>query len=273
MRFSGKVALVTGGNRGIGRAISINLAREGAKVAINYRKNEEEAKETLEEIERLGGRAVLMRADLRDGEEVEKMIDRVIKRLGGLDILVNNAGFGILTPLVETTEELWDRTINVNLRGAFLTSKFAAPHMMEQRGGRIINVSSIAGVRGIKFLGAYSASKFGLIGLTQALALELAPYDITVNAVCPGLVRTKMGLSLVQWVAERSPRYEGLRLEEAVRKWAEENSLLGRMVEPVDVANVVAFLASDEAKNITGQAILVDAGVEARGGRAFTGDL
>ncbi len=201
------------------------------------------------------------------------MIEEVIDVFGRIDILVNNAGFGILTPLLETTEQLWDRTIDINLKGSFQTSRFAATYMMKQQRGRIINISSVAGVRAIKYLGAYSAAKFGVIGLTQALALELAPYGITVNAVCPGLVRTKMGLSLLQWVTERSPKYSGLDQDAALKKWAEENSLLGRILEPEDIAQTVVFLASDEAQNITGQVIVVDAGEAIRGGRTFTGDL
>ncbi len=255
--MSKRVALVTGSSRGIGRAIAIRLAKEGYVIAVNYRKREEEAKKTVNAIKDLGGEALSFRADVSKEDDVEKMFDDIESSLGKVSILVNNAGWGLLTPVTQMDSNLWDRHINVNLRSVFLCTKRALPSMIEREWGRIVNITSIAGIMGLAGLAAYSAAKAGIIGFTKSLAQELKGTGITVNAVAAGFVKTKMGLSFFEAT--------GISPETWAKKW----TLTERLLEPEDIAEVVAFLVSEKASNITGQVIVVDAGTTVAGGRNF----
>jgi 3-oxoacyl-[acyl-carrier protein] reductase len=267
--MKGRNALVTGGGRGIGRAIALELARRGMNVAVNYRKREAEALETTALIEKEGVKAVAVRADVSRPQEVVQMAAAVRDGLGEVAVLVNNAGLGLAAPLMSTDDELWNRLIGADLSGVFHVSREFAPAMIDRRWGRIINMSSITGLRAPFGLGAYAAAKAGVLALTQSLAIELAPHRITVNAVCPGVVDTRMGMSLIELLRLTSPAYKGLELEEAKERWAKRNTLLGRIVKPEEVASLVGFLASDESSAITGQAFVIDAGQLLSGGRSL----
>lgn len=240
-----KVALVTGASRGIGRAIAQLFAEQGAKVGINYLSAEKEAQSLLEEIQNSGRRALLVKGDVSRKEDVERIVKQVLVEFGRIDILVNNAGLHYALDLFETDEEMWDRTIDVNLKGTYLCSKTVAPLMLQQKGGRIINVSSNSGMyhpSAMRFA-EYVASKAGVNGLTKALALRLGPY-VTVNAVCPGAIVTEM-------TAFRDSEANKILIDETPLK---------RLGEPRDVANAVLFLASDMASFITGELMLVSGG-------------
>ena len=245
MTLKGKVALVTGGSRGIGRAICLRLAGAGSFVAVNYARNEGAARQTLRLIEETGGEAEALRFDVADHKAATETIAALIKRKGRIDILVNNAGESRDGLLVRMKEPDWDRVIDTNLKGAFNCSRAVAYTMMKQRSGRIINVSSIVALSGNAGQANYSASKAGLVGLTKSLARELAPRAICVNAVAPGLIDTDMTSALT---------------EEQREKILEEIPL-SRLGTPDDVAGVVLFLASDEAGYITGQVIGVNGGL------------
>lgn len=244
-----KVSLVTGSSRGIGRAIALELARHGSDVVINYRKREEEARKVAEEIEKLGRRALVVQADVSDKTQVEGLFKVIDDEFGRLDILVNNAGWGYAAPFKVLEERTWDRTINVNLKSVYLVTQRALELMNPNEYGRIVNITSIAGVLGFGFLSAYSAAKAGIIGLTKSLAQELAGTKITVNAIAAGIVRTKMGESLFQVMG----------VDE--KTWSEKNTLTGRVIEPIEIAKLVVFLSSEYATNITGQVIVVDSGL------------
>ena len=243
-----KVAVVTGASRGIGRAIALKLASSGIKVAINYRKRLEEAEKTLEAVESMGGEGIIVRADVSDASDVDAMFKLVERELGTPLILVNNAGWGLASPLTGVDERLWDRTINVNLKSVYLCTRRALPGMLNVGWGRIVNITSVAGLHGLSGLVPYSAAKAGVIGFTRALATELKGSGVTVNAIAAGLVNTRMGVSLVELM--------GLTLEE----WAKKHTLTGRVVEPEEVAELVAYLISDAARNVTGQVFVIDSG-------------
>jgi len=245
MNLKGKAALVTGGSRGIGRAVSIRLAGEGAFVFVNYTRSEEAARETLRLIGDAGGEGKIVRFDVADTKAATEAIAGLIKEKGRIDILVNNAGESRDGLLVRMKEQDWDRVIGTNLKGAFNCCRAVALTMMKQRSGRIINVSSIVALSGNAGQANYSASKAGIIGLTKALARELAPRGICVNAVAPGLIITDMTSAMT---------------EEQREKVLEEIPL-SRLGTPDDVAGVVLFLASDEAGYITGQVIGVNGGL------------
>ena len=250
MDFKGKVAVVTGSSRGIGRAIALAFARRGASVVVNYYKNAEKANEVVEAIRKMGGEAIAVKCDVSKREEVEAMFETIIREFGKVDVLVNNAGVGIGAPLLETTDEIWDRHMDVNLRGTFLCTQIAARHMVPRRYGKIVNISSNSAF-GVALRGetSYAVSKAGVRQLTKNAAFELGQYNINVNSVAPGSIDTDM--------------LRGSKSDEEYRKLIEDRkrrSSLGRIGRPEDVANAVLFLASDEASFITGKTLLVDGG-------------
>jgi acetoin reductase-like protein len=251
-RLEGKAALVTGGARGIGFAIAQRFADGGASVAV-LALHEESATRAAEQI---GG--VPLAGDVADEESMAGAVEQAVAAFGRLDVMVNNAGTIAIAPVVETSVETWDRVLEVNLRGVFLGCREAARRMIEQGGGgRIINGSSGAGRRGNARIGAYAASKFGVIGLTQSLAVELAPHGITVNAYCPGHVTsTPMWDEIDAAATSRSGEPPG-----SAKRAAEGEPPLGRAGRPEEVAAAVAYLASDEAAFVTGEAILIDGGL------------
>ena len=243
--LTGKVALVTGASRGIGKAIALKLAAEGAAVVINYHGSMEKAKEVKAEIESDGGIAEIMQCNVADYQATEAMIRKVTDDFGRLDILVNNAGITRDGLLMKMSEEDYDTVPDTNLKGPFHCIRFAARQMLRQRGGRIINLSSVSGILGNAGQANYSASKAGVIGLTKSAARELASRGITVNAVAPGFIETEMTAVL----------------PEKVRESAVAQIPMGAFGTAEDVAEAVAFLASDSARYITGQTIHVDGGM------------
>ena len=243
--LDGKIAVVTGASRGIGSAIVRKLADEGATVVINYNGSEERANAVKAEIEGKGQKAVVRKCDVSDFASCETFIQGVIKEFGRIDILVNNAGITRDGLLMKMSEEDFDQVLDTNLKGAFHTIRFASRQMLRQKSGRIINMASVVGVSGNAGQANYAASKAGVIGLTKATAKELASRGITVNAIAPGFIETEMTAVLSDKVKEAT----------AVQ------IPLGTFGQPEDVANAVAFLASDEARYITGQVLHVDGGL------------
>lgn len=243
--LTGKIAVVTGASRGIGRAIAIKLASEGATVIVNYNGSEEKAKAVKHEIEQNGGNAAIYKCDVSNHGECETFIQSIIKEYGKIDILVNNAGITKDGLLMKMSEEDFDKVININLKGAFNTVRFVSRQMLKQREGRIINMSSVVGVAGNAGQVNYAASKAGVIGLTKSAARELASRGITVNAIAPGFIKTDMTEVLSEKVKEASIA----------------QIPLGKFGKPEQVAAAVAFLASKEGGYITGQVLHVDGGM------------
>jgi NAD(P)-dependent dehydrogenase (short-subunit alcohol dehydrogenase family) len=244
VRVAEKVAIVTGAGQGIGRAISLGLAREGAKIVVADI-SREGAESVAAEIQQTGAQSLDCQVDVSKVDSVEKLKDDALHRFGRIDILVNNAGIYPVCAVTEMTKELWDQVIDTNLGGNFLCSRAVVPHMRSAKGGRIICVSSTVGYRGAKNGAHYAASKAGIIGFVKALARELAPDGITVNAICPGVTDTAQ------------PR--GHRTEEELFSQA-KNIPLGRIGQPEDMIGPVVFLAGDAASYITGQALMVTGG-------------
>jgi len=251
-RLAGKVAFVTGASRGIGEAISRRFASEGARVALAAR-NEASCARIVSDIGRRGGEAVAIGCDVTLAVSVSNAIAAVVSKWGHIDILVNNAGLGGPTPIDDPDDSRWNAILATNLTAAFRVTREAAPFL--SKGGRVINMSSDLGRFGVGGLGAYCASKHGIIGLTRALALELAPRQITVNALCPGWVETDMARDGFRRIGRLSGK-----TEEDGRQAAAKMAPLGRVLDPSEVAGLAAYIASDDAKSITGQALVIDGG-------------
>ena len=245
MLLDGKTALVTGASRGIGRAIALRLAAEGASVAINYAGNTAKAEETKAAIEAVGGKAALFQADVSDSAQVERMVAAVTEAFGTIDILVNNAGITRDGLLMRMKEEDFDAVLDTNLKGIFHVTKAVSKLMMKKRAGRIVNMASVVGIMGNAGQTNYAAAKAGVIGFTKSAAREFAARGITVNAVAPGFIATDMTAAMPEKAKEATLAAIPLR----------------RMGEPEDVANAVAFLVSDQASYITGQVVKVDGGM------------
>ena len=245
MNFSGKAAVVTGGSRGIGRAVCLELAKGGANVVLCYAGNEAAANDTVAACEALGARALAVRCNVAEAGEVKALMDAAVQAFGRIDILVNNAGITRDGLLMMMKDEDFDAVINANLKGTFLCMKAVARTMMKQRYGRIVNLSSVVGLRGNAGQVNYAASKAGVIGMTKSLAKELASRGVTVNAVAPGFMETDMTAAM----------------PEAAKTATLAAIPMGRMGAAEDVAKAVAFLASEEAGYITGQVVAVDGGM------------
>lgn len=243
--LDGKVALVTGAGRGIGREIALTFAGYGAAVAVNYNGSKECADEVVEEIVKNGGRAVALQADVASAQDVAKLFDGTVAAFGRVDILVNNAGITRDNLILKMSEEEYDAVLDTNLKGAFLCMKHAVKRMLKQKGGRIINISSISGIVGNAGQANYCAAKAGLIGLTKSLAKELGSRGITVNAVAPGFIETDMTDKLSAQVKEGMLAQIPLKRAGSVK----------------DIAEAAAFLASDRAAYITGQTLQVNGGM------------
>ncbi|MGB8918280.1 MAG: SDR family oxidoreductase [Candidatus Sulfotelmatobacter sp.] len=247
MELEGKVALVTGGTSGIGRETALHFTKAGAKVVIAGRR-ELEGKETVDLIRAAGGDGLFVKTDVSQGSEVAALIQKAVQKFGGLDIAFNNAGIeGAWVPIIRQSEEDWDRTINVNLKGVWLCLKYEIRQMLKQGGGgAIVNMASVTGLIGSVGAGAYSASKHGVIGLTKTAALENAKSGIRINAVCPGVIETPMS--------------ERLFGAPAIHKSVVGLHPVGRLGRPVEIAEAVVWMCSDRASFMTGQSLVLDGG-------------
>ncbi len=245
MHLDGKVAIITGASRGIGRSVAIELAKLGAKVVINYAGNEAAAEEVKNIIVAAGGQGIVIKADVGDAEAVDAMVKETISTFGKIDILVNNAGITRDNLLMRMKEEDWDAVMNINLKGVFVCTKAVSRIMMKQRAGKIINMTSVVGLMGNAGQANYAAAKAGVIGFTKSMAKELASRGITVNAIAPGFIGTDMTAVL----------------SDQVKTELTEKIPAGRLGSPEDVAAAVTFLASDSANYITGQTLNVDGGM------------
>lgn len=239
--------LVTGGSKGIGKAITLALADSGADVAVSFKKDEIAAEQLKRELEEKGKKCILLQKDAGNAEEAESTVKMAVEQLGGLDILVNNAGISVPRPLLDLAESDWDLVVNTNVKGPFILSQHAARIMRKAGQGIIINIASMSGLEPYPGMGAYSVSKAGLIMLTRLMALEWAEYGIRVNSICPGLIRT--------------PLSEPIYSEPDLAKKRSELVPLGRIGTPEDIASIVRFLASPGASYITGQVIVADGGL------------
>ncbi|MFA5905790.1 MAG: 3-oxoacyl-ACP reductase family protein [Desulfobacula sp.] len=246
MKLAGRKAIVTGGSRGIGRAVALMFAKEGADVLVNYHSNDAAARETVAEIEKLGRKGVAVAADVADYKSAQNMVDECVKQLGGVDIVVNNAGVSKPSMLLKMPEADWDYIINVHLKAAFNTTQAAGRYMKEKNYGKIINVISTAGIFGTIGQINYASAKAGIIGFTKSASRELGRYNINVNVICPGITKTEMTGKL--------------QSDEKLRKIYEGRIQLGRFGEPEEIAPAFVFLASDDASYITGQVLGVDGG-------------
>lgn len=250
MRLRGKVAIITGGGSGIGRATAILFAKEGSRVVVAD-VDEQKGQETVNMIKRDGGDAILVRADVSKSADAKNLVEATLAEYGLLDIVFNNAGINPVGTVMDTSEEVWDRVIDTNLKGPFLVSKYAVPAMARAGGGVIINNASVNGFVALPNEAAYDASKGGVVMLTKAMAVDHGPQNIRVNCVCPGNVDTPLIQGYIAGAPDR---------EEARKLVYEKNAIIRRLITPEEVAHVVVFLASNEASAITGAAYLVDGG-------------
>jgi 3-oxoacyl-[acyl-carrier protein] reductase len=244
-RLADRAALVTGGSRGIGRAIALRLAAEGARVAVNYRSDEAGAAETLRGVESCGSSGIVVQGDVSAATDAQRMVATTVDAFGGIHILINNAGVSADMLTMRLSEDDWDRVLDTDLKGAFLTTRSALRPMLRQRWGRIINVASVVAFTGNAGQASYAAAKAGLVGFSKSVAREVATRNITVNVVAPGLIDTDMTE----------------KLSDEIRAWMLAQVPMGRPGSPQDVASAVAYLASDEAAYMTGQTIKVDGGM------------
>jgi 3-oxoacyl-[acyl-carrier protein] reductase len=246
MKLKDKNALVTGSSRGIGRAVALAFAKEGANVLVNYTSNEKAANEVVQEIQRMGRQSRAVKADVAQKAEAENLVQAAVEAFGSLDILVNNAGFTRPALMLKMTEEQWDAVVDIHLKGAFLCGQAAAQHMKERMKGKIINVTSVAGLVGTVGQINYSAAKGGVLSMTKSMARELARYNICANVISLGIVTTDMS--------------EKITTDERLKEIYMNRILLKRFAEPDDISPAFVFLASDEANYITGQLLCVDGG-------------
>ena len=242
--LEGKSAIVTGGSLGIGTAVALGLAKEGCNVAINYRRHDTEAKEVVHKIEKMGKKGLAIKADVASYNDAQNMVDTVAKEFGRLDVMVCNAGINWDGVIWKMSEEQWDTVINVNLKGYFNYNKAAAGIFMNQKSGKIVNISSINGLRGKFGQVNYSASKGGEIAMSKSLARELGKFNVNVNVVAPGMVMTEMARKI-------PPEFLNKAVDETV---------LGRIASPEECADIVIFLCSDRSRHITGEVVQVDGG-------------
>jgi 3-oxoacyl-[acyl-carrier protein] reductase len=246
MKLKDKIALVTGSSRGVGRAVALGFAKQGANVVVNYTSNENAANEVVETIQSMGGKAIAVKADVAQKAEAENLVNSAIDTFGRLDILVNNAGFTRPAMMIKMTEDQWDQVVDIHLKGAFLCAQAAGLHMKEQKSGKIINVTSVAGIVGTVGQINYSAAKGGIISMTKSIARELARYNVCANVISLGIVATDMT--------------EKIRSDEKLKEIYMNRILLKRFAEADDIAPAFVFLASDESNYITGQLLCVDGG-------------
>ena len=265
--FKGKTVLITGGARNIGLAIARDMASRGASVAIlDICRNletvpynlstEADLARSVADLRDFGVKSIALQCDVRDENQVKEAMDRVVEAFGRLDILVNNAGVISLYSLSELSEKAWDQVLDVCLKGSFLCCKYAVPHMIARKYGKIVNISSVAGLRGLGLSVHYAAAKHGVLGLTKALAMEVADHNINVNAICPGTVESPMLEGLASQISLDKDTYE---------HFSQGHLIKNRRITPQDIANAVRWLASDESRFLTGAVINVDAGWTARG--------
>ncbi len=261
MRLQGRVAVVTGGGSGIGRGIVLCMAREGAAIAIPDIQLEN-AQGVVKEVEGLGRKALALKTDVTRASDVEGTLSRIREVFGQIDILVNNAGAASPPglPFTNNVEEDWDRVYAVNVKSIFFTCKAIAPYFMERKAGRIINIASIAGPLSAPTMPAYSVSKMGVITFTRIVAKELAPYGVTVNAICPGVLWTDFWKGLAEHIAKTNPAFAGMTPRQVFEKRVADLIPMKREQTPEDIGLAAVFLASEEARNITGQALCVDGG-------------
>ena len=246
MKLEGKNAVVTGGGRGVGRAISLAFAKEGANVVVNYAGNERAAKEVVGMIEAIGRKAVAVQGDVAKWEDAQRVVDACVQNFGSVQILINNAGISKPAMLHKLTDELWDEVVNIQMKGPWHCIKAASKYFMEQKYGRIVNVTSVAGIVGTTGQIHYAAAKGGVVTLTKSAARELARFNVTANVISLGIVTTEMTSTLQN--------------DEKMREIYMRRILLNKYAEPEDVAPAFVFLASDDARYITGQLLCVDGG-------------
>lgn len=254
-RLMGKTAIVTGAGRGIGRGIAIRLALDGADVAVSDI-NASDVDRVVEEVRAAGRQSLGIVADVTKGNEVSAMVDKVVDEFGKLDVMVANAGIAQVKQALELTEEDWDNIFAVNAKGVFWCDQAAAKHMVQQKSGKIINCAGVAGHTGLALLSHYSATKFAVRGFTQALAKELGPFGIQVNAYCPGIV----GTAMADHIDEEMGKHLNLPKGETLKKYSELITA-GRVETPDDVAAFVAYLASEDSDFMTGQSVMIDGGI------------